>query len=65
MVGYGQSGSHVRSFHEADEAELLNRQSMTPEERVEVFLAIQQRGLPNGVDEKIKRVCRILTLEQS
>ena len=53
------------SFEEADEADRRAREAMTPEERVEVFLAIQQRGLPNGVDERLARVCRVLTLEQS
>ncbi len=53
------------SFDEADEADFRERQSMTPEERVEVFLAIQQRGFRNAADERLARVCRVLTLEQS
>jgi len=53
------------SFEEADEADVRERRSMTPEERVEVFLAIQQRGYRNGVDERLARVYRVLTLEQS
>jgi hypothetical protein len=53
------------SFEEADEADARDRRSMTPEERVEVFLAIQQRAFRNGADEKLARVCRVLTLEQS
>jgi hypothetical protein len=54
-----------QSFQEADEANDRERRAMTPEERVEVFLAIQQRVLPNGVDERLARVCRVLNLEQS
>jgi hypothetical protein len=54
-----------RSFQEADEATDRERQSMTPEERVEVFLAIQQRGFCNAADERLARVYRVLTLEQS
>ena len=54
-----------QSFQEADEANDRERRAMTPEERVEVFLAIQQRALPNGVDERLARVCRVLNLEQS
>ena len=54
-----------QTFEQADEAVRRERQSMTPEERVEVFLAIQQRGYRNGTDERLARVCRVLTLEQS
>lgn len=53
------------SFKDADEANILERRSLTPEERVEIFLEIQQRGFRNGVDERLARVCRVLTLEQS
>jgi hypothetical protein len=53
------------SFEEADEADVRVRQSMTPEERVEVFLGIQQRGFRNAADERLARVYRVLTLEQS
>lgn len=58
----------VRIFpglEKADEADVLERQSMTPEKRVEVFLAIQQRASRNAADERLARVCRVLTLEQS
>ncbi len=54
-----------QSLDEADEADVRERQSMTPEERVEVFLAIQQRGFRNAADERLARVYRVLTLEQS
>ena len=54
-----------QSFDEADEADVRERQSMTPEERVEVFLGIQQRGFRNAADERLARVYRVLTLEQS
>jgi hypothetical protein len=53
------------SFEEADEANDRERQSLTPEERVEAFLQIQQRGFPNGADQRLARVYRVLTLEQS
>jgi hypothetical protein len=54
-----------RSFEQADEADVRERQSMTPEERVEVFLAIQQRAFQHASDERLARVYRVLTLEQS
>ena len=53
------------SFEEADEADYRERQAMTPEQRVEVFFAIQQRSLSNAADERLARVYRVLTLEQS
>jgi len=54
-----------RSLEEADEANLREQLSMTPEQRVELFLSLQQRNLPNGADERLARVYRVLTLEQS
>jgi hypothetical protein len=54
-----------QSFEKADKADLNDRQSMAPEERVQAFLAIQQRSFPNGTDERLERVYRVLTLEQS
>ncbi len=54
-----------QSFKEADEAGDRARQSMTPEDRIEVFLGIQQRALRNAADQRLARVYRVLTLEQS
>jgi hypothetical protein len=53
-----------QSLESADDADRRQRQSMTPEQRVEVFLGIQQRGFLNAADERLARVCRVLTLEQ-
>jgi len=53
-----------RSFEEADAADDHARQDMSPEQRVEVFLAIQQRGFRNAADERLAPVCRVLKLEQ-
>lgn len=53
------------SFDKADEANLRERQAMTPEERVEMFLGIQQRVFHNAADQRLARVYRVLTLEQS
>jgi hypothetical protein len=53
-----------QNFESADEADFRERQAMTPEQRVEIFLAIQQRGFRDGVDERLARVYRVLTLEQ-
>lgn len=54
-----------KSFEAADEADVRERQLMTPEERVEVFLGIQQRSFDNAADERLARVYRVLTLEGS
>jgi len=53
-----------QSFEEADESDVRQRLSMTPEERVEVFLRIQQRGFKDAADERLARVYRVLTLEE-
>ena len=53
------------SFAEADSADAHSRRSMTPEERVEIFLAIQQRGAPHATEPRLAPVCRVLELEQS
>jgi hypothetical protein len=38
---------------------------MTPEQRVEVFFALQQRAYRDASDERLARVCRVLTRERS
>ena len=53
------------SFEEADQATGRERRSMTPEQRVEVLLALQQSAYRNASDERLTRVYRVLKLEQS
>ncbi len=65
MEGVEKVVRMFHSFEEADATDVRERRSMTPEERVEVFLGIQQRGLRNAADERLARVYRVLTLEQS
>lgn len=55
----------LNSFAEADAADERDRLSMTPQERVEIFLAIQQRGYPDAANQRLARVCRVLELKQS
>ncbi len=54
-----------KSFEEADAATDKERQAMTPEQRVEVFLALQQGAYRNAADARLARVCRVLKLEES
>ncbi len=54
-----------KSFAEADAADVLARRDLTPEQRVEIFLAIQQRGTVNAAEPRLTRVCRVLELAQS
>ena len=54
-----------KSFAEADAADVLARRNLTPEQRVEIFLAIQQRGAANAAEPRLTRVCRVLELAQS
>lgn len=54
-----------QNFETADMADVRERQSMTPEQRVEVFLGLKQRTFRTAADEKLARVCRVLTLEMA
>ncbi|MBL8229275.1 MAG: hypothetical protein JNL98_12385 [Bryobacterales bacterium] len=58
----------VRVFHSWEEADAANRRewlSMTPEERVQIFLSLQQRGFEDASQQRLERVYRVLELEQS
>ncbi len=46
-----------KSFAEADAADVLARRDLTPEQRVEIFLAVQQRGAVTAAEPKLTRVC--------
>ncbi len=45
-----------KSFAEADASDVLARRDLTPEQRVEIFLAIQQRGTVNAAEPRLTRV---------
>lgn len=53
------------SWEEADAANRRERLSMTPEERVQLFLSLQQRGFEDAGQQRIERVCRVLDPDQS
>ena len=53
------------SFAEADAADAQARRDVTPEQRVDIFLAIQQRGAADAAEPRLTRVCRVLELAQS
>ena len=53
------------SFEEADAADALARSQMSPQERVDIFFAIQERALPDAFKQGFARVYRVLELEQS
>ena len=53
------------SFAEADAADASRRRGMTPEERVEIFLVIQQRGATDAAEPRLAPVYRVLELERS
>jgi hypothetical protein len=54
-----------KSFEEADAADALSRSQMTPQERVDIFFALQERAYPDASKQGFARVCRVLELEQS
>jgi hypothetical protein len=53
------------SFEAADEADSLSRSQMTPQERVDIFFALQERAFPDAFKQGFARVCRVLKLEES
>jgi hypothetical protein len=54
-----------KSFEEAEAAEVYSRAQTSPQERVEIFFAIQERAVPDASKQGFARVCRVLKLEQS
>jgi hypothetical protein len=54
-----------KSFAEADASDDQDRRNMTPEERVEIFLALQQRSASDAAEPRLAPVCRVLELKQS
>ena len=53
------------SFEEADAADAVSRSQMSPQERVDIFFAIQERAFPDAAKQGFARVYRVLELEQS
>ena len=53
------------SFEEADAADALSRNEMSPQERIEIFFAIRERAHPDATQQGLARVCRVLELERS
>jgi hypothetical protein len=53
-----------KTFAEADAADQQARCEMTPQERVEIFLVLQQRGAPDAAEPRLAPVCRVLKLAQ-
>ena len=53
------------SFEEADAADVLERSQMTPQQRVDIFFELQQRMEPDGAQQGLARVYRVLELERS
>ena len=53
------------SFEDADAATRAERARMTPEQRVEIFFQLRERSNPDAFKQGLKRVCRVLELEQS
>ena len=56
--------SQFHSFAEADKADFEYYQSLTPEQRLEIFGELIARARPEGTDQRIERVCRIVKLQE-
>lgn len=55
----------LSTFAEADATDDRSLRAMTPQQRVDIFFAIQQRGYRLVSDERLARVCRVLELKQN
>ena len=53
------------SFEAADAADAETRAQMSPQERVDIFLALRERADPDAFKQRLARVHRVLELEQS
>ena len=55
----------VRKFSSFEEAERADREEyrrMTPQERIDILLALIAQGRPGGADERLERVYRVVEL---
>ena len=53
------------SFEAADAADAEARAQMSPEHRVNIFLALRERAYPDAFKQRLARVYRVLELERS
>lgn len=53
------------SFEEAEQAEVRDDMGMTPEQRLEIVIELMNRGLPDGAQQRLARVFRIIKHERS
>jgi uncharacterized protein YdeI (YjbR/CyaY-like superfamily) len=57
----------VRIFHSFAEAEQAEREyygSLTPEQRLEIVFELVATQQPNGTEQRLERVCRIIKLQE-
>ena len=50
------------SFEEAEQADREEYRNMTPQERINILLALIDQGRPDGADERLERVYRVVEL---
>jgi hypothetical protein len=53
------------SFEQAEEAEIRDDMAMTPQERLEVVIELMNRNLPDGAQQRLARVFKIIKHERS
>jgi hypothetical protein len=57
--------AHIyHSFAEADEADGEFYRSLTPEQRLEILFDFVKSQQPEGVEQSLERVCRIIKLHE-
>ena len=65
MEGMEKGVRIFKSFEEADVANVIDRNRMSPQERVDIFFAIRERANSDASEQGLARVCRVLKLERS
>ena len=67
-IGYtGRVEKVARVFHsfaEADAADAEYYRSLTPEQRLEILFALVKAQQPDGTEQRLERVCRIIKLQE-
>jgi len=53
------------SFEEADAADAICRERMTPQQRARIFFELRERAHPDAFKQRLARVYRVLELERS
>ena len=65
MVSMEKVVRKFNSFEEADTANAISRNNLSPRKRVDIVFAIRERANNDASEQRFARVCRVLQLERS